>query len=184
MLVAYGKNSLNDILLGRATFTQRAFRVDVFTLCLLVISLGAATTADADLTAFVGTNATPSSRQVRGFGVGLSLLMFGVEFEYSDTAPKDTVDLPSLRTGMFNLLAQAPFVISRLQFYGTIGGGLYREASRTVKTTHRATNAGGGVKIALSGPIRLRIDYRIVTLRGARQNRRQQRFYTGLNLAF
>ena len=81
---------------------------------------------------------------------------------------------------MVNLLAQAPFVISRLQFYGTIGGGLSREKAGNLTETYRASNAGGGVKIVVSGPIRLRVDYRIITFRRTRNHR----FYTGLNLAF
>ena len=81
---------------------------------------------------------------------------------------------------MVNLLAQAPFVISRLQFYGTIGGGLSREKAENLTETYRASNVGGGVKIVVSGPIRLRVDYRIITFRRTRNHR----VYAGLNLAF
>jgi hypothetical protein len=106
--------------------------------------------------------------------------MFGVEFEYAGTAQTHQTASHGLQTGMVNLLAQTPFVISRLQFYGTIGGGLSREKAGELTETYRASNVGGGVKIVVSGPIRLRIDYRVVTFRRAQNHR----FYTGLNFAF
>ena len=39
-------------------------------LCVLAVMLSAAAPADADLTAFVGANLTPSNRPVRGFAAG------------------------------------------------------------------------------------------------------------------
>ena len=150
-------------------------KANLFQVCLLAALLGVAAPVQADLTAFAGTQGNPSS-QVRGFGLGLSLLMFGVEFEYSDTTPKARNGLPGTQTGMFNLLAQSPFVISHLQFYATVGGGLYKKKEATVQETGRATNAGGGVKISLTGPVRLRIDYRVFMLPEGLQGRQQQRF--------
>ena len=167
-----------------SSFTQIQLNINPLTVSLIIVSLASTVPASADLTGFVGVNTTPSSRPVRGFGAGLSLLMLGIEFEYSDAALKDTTG-PRLQTGMANLLAQTPFVIkSRLQFYGTVGAGLYREKVGVLQVTNRATNAGGGVKIALSGPVRLRIDYRTFRLLGTPTHRQQHRLYSGLNLGF
>ena len=152
----------------------------LITLSVLAVTLGAATRAYADLTAFVGTNLTPSNRPVIGFGVGLSLLVLGIEFEYSDTSSDEAAAAPGLRTGMFNLLVQTPFGVSGLQFYATAGGGLYREHGGGLRNTGGGTNVGGGVKIAAAGPVRMRVDYRVFTLRGAPQHR----LYAGLNLGF
>ena len=154
------------------------------TASVLAMILSAAAPANADLTAFVGTNATPSNRPVRGFGVGLSLLVIGLEFEFSDTAADQTAGAPGLRTGMFNLLIQTPFGISGLQFYGTIGGGIYQEKGGSLRATNAGGNTGVGVKIAVAGPIRLRLDYRVFTLRGSPQQDTHQRLYAGLNLGF
>jgi hypothetical protein len=85
---------------------------------------------------------------------------------------------------MFNALAQTPIPIARMQFYGTIGGGVFRETLNTLSETHVGINVGGGVKITLAGPIRLRLDYRAFTLRGTPAYARPQRFYAGLNLKF
>ena len=159
-------------------------RIVLLTLSVAAMILCAAAPADADLTAFVGTNATPSNRPVRGFAAGFSLLIIGFEFEFSDTAADETADAPRVRTGMFNLLIQTPFGISGLQFYGTIGGGVYQEAGGGLEATNVGTNAGVGVKISVVGPIRMRLDYRVFSLRGSPQHDTHQRFYAGLNLGF
>ena len=153
-------------------------------LCVPAVMLCAATPADADLTAFVGANLTPSNRPVRGFAAGLSMLVIGFEFEFSDTAADGMADAPGLRTGMFNLLLQTPFGVSGLQFYGTVGGGIYQESGGGLEETNVGGNVGIGVKIAVAGPLRMRLDYRVFTLRGSPQYERHQRLYAGLNLGF
>jgi hypothetical protein len=152
----------------------------LFTLLLL----GVAQPAFADLTAFVGATTTPSSRAVRGFAGGVIFVVLGFEFEYADTAEDESELAPSLRTGMGNLIVQTPFPVSGLQFYGTIGGGFYRERLGDVSETSVGGNIGGGVKISLAGPLKARVDYRIFNLRGDPLHSRPQRVYAGLNLAF
>jgi opacity protein-like surface antigen len=140
-------------------------------------------TALADATLFIGANTTPSSRWVRGGAVGVSLLIVGFEFEYSNTSEQLEDQAPSLRTGMANVLLQTPFSNS-LQFYGTVGGGIYRERLAEDQETHFGANVGGGVKVSLAGPLRLRLDYRVFTLQGSPRHSRPQRIYAGLNLMF
>ena len=159
-------------------------RYTLISTLLAVLLIGTASPAQADVTAFLGANTTPSTRTTTGFGLGFSLLVVGLEFEYSDTRQNDVNSTPRLQTGMFNLLAQTPFAISGIQLYGTAGAGLYREHGNTTQETHGGTNVGGGVKISVAGPLRLRLDYRVFSLRGAPQHNLQHRFYTGLNLAF
>ena len=138
--------------------------------------------ARADATLFIGATTTPASRQARGFAVGVTLLVVGIEFEYSSTVEDAAERAPSLRTGMGNLLVQAPF--GDVQPYATVGAGLYRERLAGAAETHAGINLGGGVKVALAGPLRLRLDYRLFTLRGSPRHRTPQRIYAGLNLAF
>ena len=155
------------------------------TLVLALLLTGVAQPAFADLTAFVGANRTPTNRTVRGAAIGLSLLIIGFEFEYADTSEDRAANAPSLKTGMFNILLQTPFGgIAGLQFYGTVGGGAYRERLDMHEETGVGGNVGGGVKVSLAGPLRARFDYRLFTLRGAPLHGRQQRVYVGLNLAF
>ena len=45
-------------------------------------------------------------------------------------------------------------------------------------------NVGGGVKVNLAGPLRLRFDYRVFTLQGTPRHAKPQRFYAGVNLKF
>lgn len=140
--------------------------------------------ARADITAFLGANPTPSNRVVRGLSGGVGLLIVGFEFEYADTSEDLDEAAPGLRTYMFNGLLQTPADIGGVQFYATAGGGMYRERLAAQSETHVGINIGGGVKMKLAGPLRLRLDYRVFTLRGSPLHDRPQRFYAGLNLRF
>jgi hypothetical protein len=140
--------------------------------------------ASAYVTAFLGLSPTPSSRLARGFAVGFSLVVVGFEFEYATTSEK-TLDLaPWVRTGMFNGLLQTPVPIKGMQFYATAGGGLYRETLGIGQVTNVGLNIGGGVKVRVAGPLRLRLDYRIFRLSGNALYPHPQRLYAGLNFGF
>ena len=160
---------------------RRIVRVAAFVFLLL----GAVRPAFADFTTFIGATQTPSTRAVRGAALGLSLIIVGFEFEYADTPEDRIAGIPSLRSGMFNMLVQTPFgLLSGLQFYGTIGGGAYRERLDAHQETSVGGNIGGGVKMNLVGPFRVRLDYRLFTLRGSPFHDKPQRVYVGLSLAF
>ena len=152
---------------------------------LLLVALLIPTRAFADLTAFLGVNPTPTSRPVRGFSVGAGLLIVAFEFEYANTSDDETQGAPQLRTYMGNGLLQTPFPIAGMQFYATVGAGAYHESFDVgVSETNVGINVGGGVKISLAGPLRLRLDYRVFTLQGSPRYDKPQRFYAGLNLKF
>ena len=151
---------------------------------MLAIVLACPARAYADATAFLGVNTTPSNRATKGFAVGVTVLVVGVEFEYSATSEDPAAAAPSLRTGSGNLLVQTPIAIGGFQFYGTTGIGLYRERLATTQETNFAANIGGGVKVSLLGPLKLRVDYRLFTLKGTPLHGKPQRIYAGLNLMF
>ena len=155
---------------------------------LLALFLFVPSTAFADITVFLGTNATPVNRQVRGVSGGIGLLIVAFEFEYADTSEDLAKDAPSLKTYMFNGLVQTPMAFGGFQPYATAGGGVYRErltqTPQALSETHVGINVGGGVKVNLVGPLRLRLDYRVFTLRGTPQHSKPQRFYVGANLKF
>jgi opacity protein-like surface antigen len=138
--------------------------------------------ARADATVFIGSTMTPENRLARGFAVGVSLLIVGFEFEYSNTSEDEERLAPGLRTGMGNVLVQLPGSFSP---YGTIGAGVYRERLGELSSeTHFGSNLGGGVKIALAGPLRVRVDYRLFSLQGNPRESKSHRIYAGLNLMF
>jgi len=158
-----------------------------------VLVLATATSASADLTAFLGRTTTPEPRASRGFAIGTGLLIVGFEFEYASTDETSTIpdglidDVPAIKTYMFNGLLQTPVPIARTQFYGTLGGGVYHETLKVDPAndgTNFGTNVGGGAKITLVGPLRLRLDYRVFSLRGTPRHTTVQRFYAGVNLKF
>jgi opacity protein-like surface antigen len=152
--------------------------------CALSLLLLAPSTASADITAFLGANSTPSARTVKGFGVGMGLVIVGFEFEYAHTNEDLPEGAPGLWTYMFNGLIQTPVPIGGMQFYGTAGGGAFHETLSDRSDTNFGANIGGGIKVSLAGPLRLRFDYRVFTLQGSPLYTKPQRFYAGINLKF
>jgi opacity protein-like surface antigen len=140
--------------------------------------------ARADITAFIGANTTPANRQVRGAALGFGLLVVGVELEYAYTPDDLTASAPSLKTGMGNVIFQTPVAFMGFQPYFTTGAGIYQEELGAHSDTGVGFNTGGGVKVALAGPIRLRVDYRVFKLGSSALNSPAHRFYAGVNLKF
>jgi hypothetical protein len=149
-----------------------------------LLLLLAAVPARADLTAFVGANTTPANRQVRGGAVGFGLLIIGFELEYAFTPDDLSARAPSLKTGTGNVVLQTPVPLFGFQPYFTTGGGFYQGKLDAHSDAGFALNSGGGVKVSLAGPIRLRVDYRVFRLGSGALNTTSQRIYAGLNLKF
>lgn len=150
----------------------------------LFVLTATAVPAAADITGFIGTATSPSNRPVWGVAFGVGLLIVGFEFEYADVAEDAPTGSPALRTGMGNVLLQTPGPILGFQPYFTTGGGAYRELFGPVSNTDIGMNNGGGVKINLLGPLRVRLDYRVFTLRGSPRSSPVHRLYAGANLNF
>jgi opacity protein-like surface antigen len=157
--------------------------VRVAMLAVLLTGLAAAP-AFADITGFIGANITPKSRHTEGFAVGGGLVIVGFEFEYASAPQEPAAQAPSLNSGMGNVLLQAPFSIYGFQPYATAGAGIYRESLGTHQQTGLGLNTGGGVKITLAGPVRLRLDYRVFKLGDGALDSPVHRVYVGLNLKF
>ena len=177
-------------------------------LAALVLLLGAGP-ARADLTGFIGgsnqsqspgavvsSNPEHSFRTTTGLAVGFGLLIVGFEVEWAHTGGDSLGDnacsdvrvtcVPSLTTAMGNLLVQTPRGVLPLQLYGTVGAGGYRERYSPFDQNDYGfgTNLGGGAKINLVGPLRLRLDYRIFKLGNDSYHGTPQRFYAGANISF
>lgn len=163
--------------------------------------------ASADLTAFIGGSFSGSAADAitgdshtglsKGLAIGMSLVIVGFEFEYAAVDGDEFGDgdcgtftpgacATGLQTGMGNVLLQTPRGVLPVQIYGTVGAGVYRERLDPLDAseTNVGTNVGGGVKIEVAGPFRIRIDYRIFKLAGDAIYSTPQRLYVGANLAF
>jgi len=164
---------------------QRTARSIVIT-CVLACAFLAATAvpARADITAFLGLTPTPERHTLRGFSGGVGLIIVAFEFEYANITEDDVELLPGLKTYGGNVLLQTPIDILGTQFYGTVGAQGYRENLGDFQETYFGTNIGGGAKIKLVGPLRVRLDYRIFRLQGEPLHDVYQRFYVGANLRF
>ncbi len=144
--------------------------------------LAVATPARADVTAFLGRSSTPAGHGLKGAAFGIGLLVVGFEVEGALHTENTLKGIPGLKTGMGNVIVQTP--TGSAQLYGTAGGGLYQETLGSTSETSFATNIGGGVKVGLFGPLRLRADYRVINLRGTPKYKTVQRFYVGASLKF
>jgi len=140
--------------------------------------------ARADATLFLGANTTPTTRGGVGGAIGAGLLIVAFEFEYSSTREDTETGAPSLKVGSGNVLLQTPVAISGFQPYFTLGAGGFHESIRNSSETGFATNIGGGAKISLAGPLRLRVDYRLLKLSDSARYTPAHRFYVGVNLKF
>ena len=167
---------------ARSTDNQGMTRITMVVLSAVLLVAAFATPASADITGFFGVSSTPAKHSGTGFAIGTGLLIVGFEFEYANLAEDKVNSIPGLKTGMANLLVQTPS--KSLQFYATTGGGMFSESYRGASTTSFGSNIGGGVKIALAGPFRLRLDYRVYQLKGTPLYPNPKRFYAGINLSF
>ena len=154
----------------------------------LLVSFGllatSAVPASADITAFLGLSPTPERHTVKGFSGGLSLVIVGFEFEYSHLGEDTPQALPGLKTYSGNVFVQTPVEVKGTQFYATAGAGGYQEYLGPLEETHASLNFGGGIKVRVLGPVRLRLDYRVFRLKGEPLYPTYQRFYAGANIAF
>ncbi len=150
----------------------------------ILLLLVSAAPARADLTVFAGLQSGPSVRPATGIGLGFGLLLVGWEVEIA-RASQQLDDLsPSVASGTASVYVQNPIPISGVQFYAIAGAGLYRERLDIGYEQVDAHIAlGGGAKIGIAGPLKLRLDYRYFKLRDAIAPD-AQRVYAGLTLAF
>ncbi|MEO6223445.1 MAG: hypothetical protein ABIP90_09350 [Vicinamibacterales bacterium] len=136
--------------------------------------------AAADITAFLGLGSKPTTRAARGLSLGVTLLVVGFEAEFADISENASDAAPHVRTGMLNALVQTP--TSGAQVYATAGAGIFRESFRNgPQETNTGLNIGGGVKLGLVGPLKLRLDYRLFKFRGEAIHKTVHRIYVGLN---
>lgn len=150
----------------------------------VLLLLGSALPARADLTVFAGLQSAPVLRPSTGLSLGFGLLIVGWEVEIARTSEQADDAAPSISTGTGSVYVQNPVPISGVQLYALAGAGLYRER---LDVAYQQTDVhialGGGAKIALAGPLKLRLDYRYFKLRRALAPD-SQRLYAGLTLAF
>ena len=155
-------------------------RIRTFVTALLL--LAAAAPARADITAFIGSNTTPSGRSAKGLALGMSAFVIGFELEAATTDSDAAANAPSLKTGMGNVFLQSPVPIFGFRPYFTIGGGIYREELGASTDTAVGINTGAGFKYKIIGPLGARFDYRVFKLGSSALQTPAHRVYVGVTL--
>ena len=125
----------------------------------------------ADITGFLGVTTTPSSRPAVGFAVGAGLLIVGFEFEYAHTNEDLTALAPEPRgrscsTGCSRRRSRSRACSSTAKPVAAASTARRCRSRPIPSETNFGINIGGGAKISLVGPLRLRLDYRVFTLKG------------------
>ena len=115
----------------------------------------------------------------------MGLLIVAFEFEYADTSEDPPATAPGAqdRHGQ-RAAADAGADLRRFSRTSRPAAGSIAKTLGAHEETGVGTNVGGGVKISLAGPLRLRVDYRVFKLGSGALNSPAHRFYAGLNLKF
>ena len=142
-----------------------------------------------NVTAFAGVAMTPDPHAAIGVAVGVRPrpIPVSLEFEYSRSQSDPAAGVPAIVAFAGNLLVQLPVQPSRFQFYGTFGVGLYvQPLDNHSSEPNDARNFGGGVKVTLAGPLKLRMDYRAFRLAPivGEYHSNEQRLYAGIVAGF
>jgi hypothetical protein len=159
--------------------------------CLLVFP----SPAKADVTVFAGRLASGQPRTVFGGSAGRFYTEnVGFEFEVAVTPGSGSAEQHKYQIFTGNLLIQSSLPRGhRPQVYGAIGMGIYGETSSGGGGSGEVFigSFGGGVKVKLTGPFRVRADYRLFRLGEAADagpgfvlHRHPQRVSVGIGVAF
>jgi hypothetical protein len=148
-------------------------------------------TARADGTVLLGLMSVDGPRPSLGVAFSYCPSVAGFEIEYLGTLGGETADHSSAG-GIFGSVIVQPVTISRVQFFGIAGFGLWGEKFADGKGTGElgAKNIGGGVKIRIAERLKLRLDYRLFLLGEPEDasrdpsTRHPQRLSAGLHLVF
>ena len=138
------------------------------------------------LTALAGVAIMFGTYPSTGFAVALKPHPgpVSVEFEYLRSRSDPVASGSGIATFAGNILVQPLQQRSRFQFYGTLGVGLYSVMRDYQGSTDSARNIGGGAKVTLAGPWKLRMDYRAFLLAGTGGEQLAHRFYVGIAAGF
>jgi hypothetical protein len=170
-------------------------------LCVMALTLPAALAVaqtpelPVNITAFGGVAMAPGPHPAIGVAVGVKssgLLSrrptpVSLEFEYARSRSDPAGGVPAIVTFAGNLLIQPLRQTSRRRFYGTIGAGLFVHLlDRRSSEANDAWNIGGGAKVTLAGPLKLRVDYRAFFLFpvSGEYHSNEHRFYAGIVAGF
>ena len=149
----------------------KALRHALFIVVVLTFSAAPAAAQGREVpinaTAFAGAAMTPDPHVAIGIAVGVRPrpTPVSLEFEYSRSGGDPAEGVPAIGTFSGNLLLQFPVPSSRYRFYGYFGVGVYSlSLDSRVSEPEGFWNVGGGAKITIAGPLKLRLDYRAFRL--------------------
>ena len=149
--------------------------------------LSAAEPARADATVLIGLHTPSAPSPTFGASFGYARGLIGWEVEIASSG-KQSATRASAGCFCWNLIVQPPLRVGSANVYFIGGLGLYGEVGGGVLGTGPsiAADIGAGLKIPLSGPLKLRLDYRAFLGQAGENDRaiHSQRVAAGLSLVF
>ena len=165
-----------------------------FRVALLLLTVGGSSVpARADVTVFAGFQTNGGAHPSIGAAFGRAPSVVGFEVEYARTIGEATATKPSSGNVNGSLVIQTMPANGRVQLYALGGFGVWGETYEDGRGSGAipATHIGGGVKLLLTGRIKLRLDYRLFMLGdapdaapGIEVHRRRHRLAAGLSFTF
>ena len=150
----------------------------------IVLSAACAAPARADATAFLGANLSPANRQVNGVSAGVSLVIVGLSSSMRNATDDQGGRARRSRPGWATCCCRRRSPSPASSRTSPSAAACITKPGTRIATPAFGMNTGGGVKISLVGPIRLRVDYRVFKLGSGALNTPAHRIYAGLNLKF
>jgi hypothetical protein len=106
-------------------------------------------------------------RPAIGGAVGYCLESVCVETEYARTFENSVSRAPAVSTLGFRFLVLFRSPVQHIKLYGVYGVGMHLEKGRYANEgVNEYRNLGGGGLLTLAGPLELRLEYRLLILRG------------------
>lgn len=145
----------------------------------------------ADAAVLLGLMTLNGPRPAIGVAIGHAPSVAGFEIEYLATLGRGSAD-QSVAGGIFGNLIVQPVMIGNLQPFAIVGLGIWGEtfADGAGTGVSGAKDIGGGIKVRLADPLKLRLDYRLFLVGSAPDasrlpsTTRPQRISAGLHVVF
>lgn len=132
----------------------------------LAIGIPASAAADQGATFLLGMYSPSAPHPAVGFAWRLGGPRGSLEVEYAGTLGRKSGTAPRAASATLNLLIRTPLQVRRAHMYAIAGIGLYGESSGESGSGELSPVVlGVGTKLSLSGPVALRIDYRVFVVR-------------------
>jgi len=154
----------------------------------MLVGLVCAAPARAETTAALAFYSAAAPRPALAFAFGRAPRPVGFELEYAATRGAPDEARRAIGSIQASLLVGTPLRVRRARVYAILGVGAYGETGGGSNSELlSAWHAGAGAAVPVTGPLRVRIEYRFIAIEEADArvaSRHPQRLSVGVSLGF